>query len=84
MTRRKTKRDLEKDVEDLNDETPTDDDDPPTKAELGVTAGFVHFAGDDLQELPEGWTWESKENATNAGADFYVAVREDDQDEVNA
>lgn len=76
------KRDLERELEELADDLddrPTRDGDPPTKAELGVTAGFVRFEGDDLYDLPDGWTWEREEDATNAGADLNVAVREEDR-----
>ncbi|MFD1525734.1 MULTISPECIES: hypothetical protein [Halolamina] len=74
------KRDLERELEELADglaDHSTDDGDPPTKAELGVTAGFVRFDGDDPPEIPEGWTWEREEDATNGGADLNVAVREE-------
>lgn len=42
---RKTKRSLKKKVEDLaNDTSPGGDSDPPTKAELGITADFIDFS----------------------------------------
>jgi hypothetical protein len=74
------KRNLEREIEELADDLPDrrGDDDPPTKAEFGVTAGFVRFDDDgDLSDLPEGWEWEREEDVTNAGADLNVAVRED-------
>lgn len=79
-------RDLEKEIEELAndlDDRLTDDDDPPTKADLGVSADFIRFEGDELPEAPEGCTWERKENETDAGADFDVAVRESDMVEEN-
>lgn len=47
---RKTKREVEKDIEDLNDETSTDDDDPPTRGRDGVTADFIKFVDEDDAE----------------------------------
>jgi predicted phage tail protein len=76
---RKTKRDLEKDVEDLADDTPTDDE-PQTKAEAGITADFIRGANEEPQELPEGWTWEEHETSWGVETTSMVAVREDDQD----
>lgn len=47
------KRNLEKELEELADDLadrPTDDGDPPTKAELGVTADFIQFLDEDDAE----------------------------------
>lgn len=73
MTRRPTRREIRDAINGL-EKNHVDDADPPTKADLGVTADFVHFEGDDLPEIPDGWTWEHEED--EHGTSFIVAVRE--------
>lgn len=76
-----TKRDIETELEELADAITEDVDAlaATTKAEAGVTAGFIRGANEEPQELAEGWTWERRESDREHGAAFMVAVREDDE-----
>lgn len=76
------KRDLERELEELADDLADatgDGDDPPTKAELGVTADFIRFEGDDPPDGPDG----TSSNMVEENGAKFIAFTEntDDQDE---
>lgn len=66
---RKSAREIENILDKLEDTTSKGE--TQTRAELGVTAEFVHFDGEELDDVPAGWTW-------NTEGRFNTAVREDE------
>lgn len=77
MTRR-SRREIEKAVDDLAGET-VGDQDVRTRFRAGVTAEFVRFEDDpepDPDDLPDGYVWERRASDCEHGADFLVATPE--------
>lgn len=68
---RKSRREIENLLDDLDGTDSTSEN--PTRAELGISADFVTLEGEELDELPDGWTWDTDGR-------FTTAVREEDTD----